>query len=74
MRWRLPEHGAAGLLVEAFSVAADDVDTLIDNLSATVVSKETFDAVLDVYRDYTGDDPLTIEIVTEAPSKRCEDA
>ena len=47
-------------------MAAHDIDDLIDNLSATVVSKEAYDAMEAVHRDFTCDDPNKIEVVTEA--------
>ena len=66
LQWILPEHGPAGRLVEAFDVAAHDIDDLIDNLSATMVSKEAYNAMEAVHRDFTCDDPNKIEVVTEA--------
>ena len=66
LKWILPEHGPAGLLVEAFNVAAHDIDDLIDNLSATMVSKEAYKAMNAVHSDFTCDDPNKIEVVTEA--------
>ena len=66
LKWILPEHGPAGLLVEAFNVAAHDIDDLIDNLSATMVSKEAYKAMEAVHSDSTCDDPNKIEVVTEA--------
>ena len=66
LKWILPEHGPAGLLVEAFNVAAHDIDELIDNLSATMVSKDAYKAMQAVHSDFTCDDPKKIEVVTEA--------
>ena len=66
LKWILPERGPAGLLVEAFNVAAHDIDELIDNLSATMVSKDAYKAMKAVHSDFTCDDPNKIEVVTEA--------
>ena len=66
LNWILPVHGPAGRLVEAFNVAAHDVDHLIDNLTATVVSKEAYKAMNAVHSDFTSDDPNKIEVVTDA--------
>ena len=66
LNWILPVHGPAGRLVEAFNVAAHDVDYLIDNLTATVVSKEAYKAMNAVHSDFTSDDPNKIEVVTDA--------
>ena len=64
LRWILPEHGPAGLLVEAINLAAHDIEDLIDNLSATVVSKEAYDAMEAVHRDFTC---VTILIRSRSP-------
>ena len=47
-------------------MAAHDVDYLIDNLTATVVSKEAYKAMNAVHSDFTSDDPNKIEVVTDA--------